>query len=246
MRRLAGAVAVVVALGVALCAAGLAVAACRPPPAPRSGSPEALAVYLQGVVGADAATRQRETAGWLLGPALWDATLTAVYRPLYPEYRRAFAAELPALVDRLALPGPVTARRHFAGDPRLTPAEARDRWALPTLFPSLVAEAGGAPIDAVFIADGPAWRALVGLDQVVLARVAALDPGCAAHLALAGPPGHCTDVGAAIAEAALRAGALQAGALRAGALRAGALRKDDDQLAHVCRLAETLCGKGSP
>lgn len=211
-------------------AAGLAIAACSPP-APRAGSPEALAAYLQGVVGADAATRQREAGGWLLGPALWEATIAAVYRPLYAEYRRAFAAELPALVDRLARPGPVAARRHFAGDPRLTPAEARDRWALPTLFPSLVAEAGGAPIDAVFVADGAAWRALVGLDQVVLARVAALDPGCAAHLALAGPPGHCTDVGAAIADAALRA---------------ETLRKDDIQLAHVCRLAETLCGKGSP
>jgi hypothetical protein len=154
-------------------------------------------------------------------------------------------AELPALVDRLARPGPVTARRHFAGDLRLTPAEARDRWALPTLFPSLVAEAGGAPIDAVFVADGPAWRALVGLDQVVLARVAALDPGCAAHLALAGRPGHCADVGAAIADAALRAGG-RAETLRAQTLRAQTLRKDGDQLAHVCRLAETLCGKGSP
>jgi hypothetical protein len=221
--------------------AGVAIAACNasaPSPSARAGSPEALAAYLHCVVGADAATRQREAAGWLMGPALWDATLVAVYRPLYAEYRRAFAAELPALVDRLARPGPVTARRHFAGDLRLTPAEARDRWALPTLFPSLVAEAGGAPIDAVFVADGPAWRALVGLDPVVLARVAALDPGCAARLALAGPPGHCTDVGAAVADTALRADA----ALRAE----GALRKDGDQLAHVCRLAETLCGKGSP
>lgn len=96
--------------------------------------------------------------------------------------------------------------------------------------------ASGAPIDAVFIADGPSWRALVGLDQVVLARVAALDRGCAAHLALAGPPGHCADVGAAIADAALRA----------ETLRAETLRKTGDPLAHVCRLAETLCGKGSP
>jgi hypothetical protein len=208
-------------------ALGIAVTACGSPPAPpRAGSPEALAGYLQTVAGADAATRQREAQAWLLDPGLWDATVVAVYRPLYAEYQRAFAAALPAMVDRLASPGPVTARRHFAGDPRLTPAEARDRWALPTLFPSLVAEAGGAPIDAVFVADGARWRALIGLDAVVLARVAALDRGCAANLALAGPAGHCTDVGAAIADAALR--------------------NDDDQLAHVCRLAETLCGKGSP
>jgi len=209
-------------------------AACgSPAPPPRPGSPEALAAYLATVVGADATTRQREVASWLAPPALWDVTLVEPYRPLYAEYQRAFAAELPALVDRLAHPGPVTARRHFAGDPRLTPAEARDRWALPVLFPSLVAEAGGAPIDAVFVSEGPAWRALVGLDQVVLARVAALDPGCAAHLALAGPLGHCTDVGAAIV------GAAQTGP----ALRTAPA---DDPLAHVCRLAETLCGKGSP
>jgi GETHR pentapeptide repeat (5 copies) len=240
----------IIVLGVAMAlGGGLAIAGCNPPapsPSVRAGSPEALAAYLQGVVGADAATRQREAGGWLLGPALWDATMVAVYRPLYPEYRRAFAAELPALVDRLAHPGPVTARRHFAGDPRLTPAEARDRWALPTLFPSLVAEAGGAPIDAVFVADGAAWRALVGLDQVVLARVAALDPGCAAHLALAGPPGHCTNVGAAIADAALRGETVRGETVRGETVRAETLRKDGDQLAHVCRLAETLCGKGSP
>ena len=71
-----------------------------------------------------------------------------------------------------------------------------------------------------------ALRALVGLDTVVRARVAALDPGCAANLARAGSTGRCTDVGAAIAFAALRTNL--------------------DELAHVCRLAETLCGKGSP
>ena len=94
------------------------------------------------------------------------------------------------------------------------------------MFPSLVAEAGGVPIDAVLVPEGERWRALVGLDAVVRARVAALDPRCAARLALAGPTARCTEVGAAIADAALRT--------------------DRDRLAHVCRLAETLCGKGSP
>ncbi|HEU4732509.1 MAG TPA: hypothetical protein VFT22_31660 [Kofleriaceae bacterium] len=120
----------------------------------------------------------------------------------------------------------VTARRHFAGDPRLTPAQSRDRWALPVLYPSLVAEAGGAPIEAVFVPDGDRWSALIGLDTIVRARVAALAPACAADLALAGPTGRCAEVGAAIVMAALRT--------------------DRDQLAHVCRLADTLCGKGSP
>ncbi|HET7501439.1 MAG TPA: hypothetical protein VFK02_10565 [Kofleriaceae bacterium] len=123
-------------------------------------------------------------------------------------------------------PGRVTARRHFAGDPRLTPSQGRDRWALPALYPSLVAEAGGVPIEAVFVPDGDRWRALIGLDTVVRAHVAALDPACAERLGLAGPTSRCTEVGAEIVMAALRT--------------------DREQLAHVCRLAETLCGKGSP
>ena len=209
----------------------LALAACNgspfSPSAPQ-GSPEALVGYLQTVVGADEATRQREVAGWQLDQDLWDHTVVPLYRPLHADYERAFAAETPALVARLAEggAGAVTARRHYAGDPRLTRSQARDRWALPTLYPSLVAEAGGAPIEAVFVPAGARWRALIGLDAVVQARVAALDPACAASLALAGPTGRCTDVGAAIAGAALRT--------------------DREQLAHVCRLAETLCGKGSP
>lgn len=200
-------------------------AACNSP-VPPPGSPEALVAYLQNVTAADEATRQREIAGWQLPAALWDRTVVAPYRPLHADYERAFAAEAPALVARLAQGGTITARRHYAGDPRLTRPQARDRWALPPLFPSLVAEAGGAPIDAVFVPDGARWRALVGLDAAMRARVAALDPGCAANLALAGPAGHCTDVGAAIALAALRT--------------------DREQLAHVCRLADALCGKESP
>ena len=202
----------------------LALAACRPAPAP--GSPEALVAYLETVVGADEATRQREAASWRLDPPLWDHTVTEVYRPLHTDYQQTFEAALPALVAQLAHPGPISARRHYAGDPRLTLAQSRDRWALPTLYPSLVAEAGGTSIDAVFVPDGARWRVLVGLDAVVRARVAALDPHCAANLALAGPTGRCTDVGAAIADAALRT--------------------QRERLAHVCRLADTLCGKESP
>jgi len=203
------------------------ISACRGSPSgPPPGSPEALVAYLQTVIGAGEATRQREAATWQLPAALWDHTVVAPYRPLHADYQRAFAAELPALVSRLASGGIVAARRHYAGDPRLTLSQGRDRWALPPLYPSLVAEAGGVPIEAVFIPDGDRWRALVGLDTVVRARVAALDPACAANLALAGATGHCTDVGAAIALAALRT--------------------NRDELAHVCRLAETLCGKGSP
>jgi hypothetical protein len=212
--------------------AALAIAACSgspsAPPGPRPGSPEALVAYLQSLAGpaADDAARLREVSTWELDAALWDHTVAPLYRPLHAEYQRAFAAEASAVLAGLARGGSITARRHYAGDPRLTRSQARDRWALPTLYPSLVAEIGGAPLEAVLVPDGDRWRALIGLDTVVRARVAALDPGCAANLALAGPTGRCTDVGAAIATAALRT--------------------DRDQLAHVCRLAETLCGKGSP
>jgi hypothetical protein len=98
---------------------------------------------------------------------------------------------------------------------------------VPALFPSAVAAAGdGAPIDAVFVPDGERWYALLGVDAAVRARVAAYDPRCAARLALAGPPGRCSDVGAAIAHAALRT--------------------DSPALTHACQLADTLCGKESP
>jgi hypothetical protein len=216
------------AMGAVLTCA-VALTACGKP-APLPGSVDALVAYLGTVVGADEATRQREAARWQLEAGRWDHTVVAVYRPLHADYQQAFAAALPALVAELARPGPVTARRHYAGDPRLTLAQSRNRWALPTLYPSLVAESGGVAIDAVFVPadgpDGPPWRALVGLDAVVRARVFALDPRCAANLALAGPTGRCTDVGAAVADAALRT--------------------DRDRLAHVCRLADALCGKESP
>jgi hypothetical protein len=221
----------------AMLALAILITACSSPspPAPPPGSPEALAAYLRTVIGADEATRQREVAGWQLDDALWQRTVVPLYRPLYADYARAFAAEAPALVARLGPPGAITARRHYAGDPRLTPAQARDRWALPTLFPSGVAEAGGAPIAAVFVPDGDHWRALIGLDAVVRARVTALDPACAARLALAGPAGRCTDVGAAIVAAALR-------------IDPPPERESPFflPLVHVCRLAETLCGKESP
>jgi hypothetical protein len=205
-------------------AAVVALVACREPPA--AGTPEALAAYLGGVIGADEAARQQAVAGWRLDEPAWRRTVAPAYRPLYADYRRAFDAEAPALVARLAAGGPVTARRHFAGDPRLGRAQARDRWALPVLFPSLVAEAGGAPIDTVFVADGGRWYALLGLDAALRARIAALEPACAAAVARAGAPGRCSDVAATIADAALRT--------------------ERDRLARLCRLAATLCDMESP
>lgn len=202
----------------------VALAACRD--SPPAGSPEALASYLSGVRDAEDATRQQAVASWLLDEPAWRRTVIPTYLPLYPDYQRAFVAEAPALVAQLAHGGPITARRHFAGDPRLGLAQGRDRWALPVLYPSLVAEAGGARIDTVFVADGGRWYALLGLDAALRARIAALDPVCATHVAAAGATGRCTEVAATIADAALRT--------------------ERDRVARLCRIAETLCGKEAP
>ncbi|HEY0193888.1 MAG TPA: hypothetical protein VGC42_22380, partial [Kofleriaceae bacterium] len=149
---------------------------------------------------------------------------------LYDDYVAAFAAEAPGVAAQLAGGGPITARAHYAGDPRLTAAEARIRWTLPVLAPSLVAEAGGAPIDAVFVADGGQWRALIGLDRALRARIAAHDPACAAAITASPPSGRCGEAGAAVADAALRI--------------TGAGRSPE--LDHTCRLAAQLCGKPAP
>ncbi|HET9624453.1 MAG TPA: hypothetical protein VFP84_23940 [Kofleriaceae bacterium] len=204
--------ALVVLLGLAACAA----------PAPPTGSPAALAAYLSDVIHADAVTRARAVATWRLDEPAWRRTVIAGAWPLYPAYVRAFDREAPAMLDRLARAdraAPVAARRHFAGDAALTPAQARVRWLLPTLFPSAVAADAG-PIDTVFVADGAAWRALIGLDTALRAHIA-----CPA-LAHAGPAGPCSDAAAALVTAALG--------------------KDSAQVARLCPLAAALCGKGSP
>ncbi len=167
--------------------------------------PEELAAYLRGVVGADLATRQREVASWKLGEAAWDRTVVPAYRDAYDAYAAAFDAAAPALIAQLAARGDVRARRHFADDPVATRAQVRLRWAVPVLYPSAVATIAGAPIDTAFVADGDHWRALLGLPEVVLARARAIDPACADHLAAAGPPGPCTDVGWLVADTAMRA-----------------------------------------
>lgn len=194
----------------------LLAAACASPPA---SSEHRLEVYLADVAALPAEARLREVQSWQLDEAAWNRTVAEAYRPLFAEYQRAFAAEAQAIT---ALPARVHARRHWAGDPKLSREQARLRWALPVLAPSLVAD----PIDTVFVDDGGHWRALLGLDSALLGRVARTDPRCAEALTFAGPRGRCSDVGAAIADAALRT--------------------QPDRMAHLCRLAETLCGKEAP
>jgi hypothetical protein len=210
---------------IALAASGACREAAAPPP-PRTGTPDELAAYLRTVAGADEATRRREVASWIVDETTWSRDILEPYSALHGEYVTGFDAQVPALVARLAPLGPITARRHFAGDQRLTRAQARTRWPLPVQFPSAVAELDGTPIDAVFLFDGARWRALLGLDQIMLAHVAALDPACARRVALAGPTGRCTEVAWLVADAALRA--------------------QPARFAHACQLATTLCGNPAP
>jgi hypothetical protein len=200
--------------------------ACGHAAGPSPGTPDDLAAYLRGVAGADEATRKHEVAGWILDEATWNHTIVEPWRSLWPDYARGFDAASAPLVAQLATTGPVAARRHWAGDPRLTLAQGRLRWTVPVQYPSVVAELAGQPIDTVFVYDGARWRVLAGLDEIMLARVRALDAACAALLARAGPTGHCTEVGWMIADSALRG--------------------DADRFAHACRLATQLCGNASP
>lgn len=206
--------------------AALAIACNAPPQPPVPGTPEHLAAYLSTIAGTDAATREREVRSWLVPEGTWNRTLVIPWRSLYADYTAQFAARVPAAVAQLASLDPITARRHYAGDRRLTLGEARLRWALPVQYPSSIAELGGKPLDAVFLFDGEHWRALLGLDELVLARVHALDPACADKLAVAGPLGRCSEVGYLVAAAALRGGG--------------------PDLDRACRMAATLCGNPPP
>ena len=190
---------VVLGLGLGL---GLGVSGCgRPAPAL---APAELAGALDALAGADHATRARAVERWRLDLAAWDALVVEPYRAVYDDYARAFERARPRLIAQLARPGAIATRAHFAGDPRLTRGQARARWALPVQFPGEVAELAGAPLDVVFVRRAHAWFAITGLDEAILARAAALDPACAAHLATV-QPDRCGELGWVLAEAALRA-----------------------------------------
>lgn len=194
------------------------IAACRDAPPPRA----TLAEYLGALAGADDATRAREVASWQLDRATWERTVVATYAGVHDDYTRAFAAAAPALVAQIATRQPITTRPHFAGDPKLTLGQAHARWALPVQYPSEIAELDGAALDAVFLHDGARWRAIVGIDGVLRAKAAAIDPACAAYLG-ATPSRKCSEVGWVIADAALRS--------------------DRPRFAHACSLASNLCAQ---
>jgi hypothetical protein len=198
----------------------------RAAPKPAPGTPEDLEVYLRTIAGADPATRAHEVATWVLDEATWNHTIVEPWRAIWQDYARGFDAASAPLVAQLATPGQVTARRHWAGDPQLTPAQARLRWVLPVQYPSVIAAIAGGAIDTVFVYDGARWRALAGVDELLVAKIRARDPECAALLARAGPTGRCIEVGWLVADSGWRA--------------------DASRFAHACRLAHVLCGNASP
>jgi hypothetical protein len=180
----------------------------RPTPA---GLAEALGATLHEVAAAGdrgPAAARRAVEAWRMPEARWTALVTDGYRPHWRAYAAAFDADAGAVAARLVelarRGGPVEARWQYADDPRLSRAQVRLRWVLPTGRPGVVADVGGAPLDVVFAWDGAAWRALIGVDDVQLARTRAADPACAEALAAAGRPGTCTDLAWMIADAALR------------------------------------------
>lgn len=227
----------------------LLVAACRdrdpaPTPAPPAmasdpGSVEDLAVYLRRVADADVDARQREIAGWELDRAAWDRTIVEPFRALYDRYDSYFD---PRPLDRaLAHGGAITTRRHFAGDPRLTPGQAMLRWVVPVLYPSAVAELDGQPIDTVFVHDGGRWRALAGLDGFLSTYVMQYAEGiqpqggpqprrafdeCVARILVVHRSVGCANVWFAATDAALR--------------------NDRARFDRMCQLATTLCDMRSP
>jgi predicted transcriptional regulator len=207
-------------------ALALIVVACNAAPAaPNPGSADELAQYLKTIAGEDQATRERALQNWIVPEATWDRTIVSPWKSLYRDYIASYATAEHPIQDALASLDPVAVRRHYAGDRALTIGEARLRWALPVQYPSMVATIGGRELDAVFVYDGQ-WRALLGLDAIVMEHVRAVDASCAANLDRIEPLGHCNEIGFVVAAAALRGGG--------------------PELVRACHMAAAMCGNPAP
>jgi len=182
------------------------------------GQPAELKAYLSEVAAMAPAVRTETIAGWKLDRATWDRIVVPPFTALYDEYARGFAIE--------PFSGPIATSRHFAGDPDLSLGQARTRWLLPVLFPSEVATAGGAPIDAVFLRQGDRWYAVTGIERVIRARIDRRDPACSVTIDARTASKACRDVAWAVAEATLR--------------------NDDTRFHRACAIATTACATSSP
>jgi hypothetical protein len=176
---------------------------------------------LSEVAALDRDAREREIASWQFDVDGWRRTIVDPYRGVFDDYAKQFDARALA-----GFSGAIEARPHFADDPKLTPGQARARWALPVAFPSQVAMAGGLAIDAVFVRDGDRWRAITGIDHVIRSRIEARDRACSATIDRPQPSKRCRDVAWVVADAALRT--------------------DNTRFARACALAATACGTPSP
>lgn len=187
--------------------------------------PRELVDELRATAPLDAVARDQVVARWKLDRDGWVATVTDPYDRTYAEYEAAFAAAAPQLAAQLAGATQITTRAHFAGDPLLTTNEARARWALPVQYPAQVAQLGTVQLDAVFVRTAAGWGALVGLDTIVVAHVAARAPACVRYVEAVGGK-RCEAVAWVIADAALR--------------------EDGPRLTHACSLAATACAVVKP
>lgn len=174
--------------------------------APAPTETEQLASYLHRIASLEPAARTKEIESWKLDRARFDRIVVVPFRAAYDGYSSHFAQHVGELAT--TIPAQPTVRRHFAGDPALSPSQGRLRWVLPVMYPSLVATG----VDTVFVHVDGNWYALAGLDDAVLDRARALDSACGQRLA-----GPVTDIGWEIADAALR--------------------DDRDRFAHACKLA---------
>lgn len=163
-----------------------------------------------------------------LRPASFDAVLAPPYRRLFAAYLAKYNDEADALVAELqrqrasdAGTPAIAVRRHYAGDPAISLAQGRVRWAQPVQAESWVVSIDGAPLDAVWVSHRGRWHLLLGLDEAALSALAAINPSCARAARLAGAPGPCSDAAWMAID--------------------GALRDDADRVARACDRAAHLC-----
>lgn len=171
-----------------------------------------------------------DPAAWKLTRDEWIRVVTDPFRATYDDYARMFDAALPDLRSQIGAARSdgdiqLATRPHYAGDPELTRGQARARWALPVQAPARVAVLDGAPLDVVFVLVGDRrdydyYKAIVGIDAIVVDKTRAMDAGCAVYLETLGSK-MCQTVGWEVADAALRA--------------------DKPRLAHACSLAMGQC-----
>lgn len=229
MRSRAATAAAVAAL-IALAGLGATVVAgCAPDPAPAAAAsppqrpgPAGLRAHLDSVARLTGAARDAALDAWRLPEATWRALVTDAYRDHWADYRDALAARRGDLVRSLGTWRGGATRVQYADDPDLTAEQVRLRWVMPTGRPGAIADG----FSVVFFFDGDGWRVLVGLDDVIGARIERAQPRCTGAY-LDASAKRCREWAWEIAE--------------------GALRDDDGRIRRGCTQAMALgCGGAAP